>query len=252
MNNITEKVWQKIESEKIQPAPQKVFILKHGFVWFLGTVVLLVSSLITAVIIFFISNFDWDIAHRFTNSKILFFFLALPYFLLILLFFFIWLFYYNYRHTKYGYRLNFWLLILIFIVLNAILGFAANYFNFGQQIENACGEKINFYNHLDTKSIIWSSVDKGLLAGKIFAIAPTQISLADLDGNVWQIKINENSKMAGISLNEKVKIIGQKIGEREFLAEEIRPWCGCGKCLQNSASCSTGPNGSFCSTGCGH
>jgi len=30
MNNITEKVWQKIESEKIQPAPQKVFILKHG------------------------------------------------------------------------------------------------------------------------------------------------------------------------------------------------------------------------------
>jgi len=253
MNNVTEKVIQKIEAEKIKPASKSKFFLKRFILWFLILISVVLASLVMAVVFFLFTNLDWDIAGRFTPFKPLFIFLALPYFWLLLLAIFSFLVYRNYRHTKYGYRLKFGFLILIFFALSLLLGFFAYRLDLGHRLEKYISEKMSFYNHLDSSSIIWNSVDRGLLAGKIIEIkSESEVVISDLNGQTWHVILNEAVLKTTPSLGEKIKIIGQKTGDYEFLAKEIRPWCGCNKCLTATSSCGAGPVNKFCGSNCGH
>lgn len=254
MTNLTENILQKIKADHIHPAPKKFFLLKRGLAWFLSVLSLLISLPITAIIIDFIVNLDWDIASRFTTFKPLFIFLALPYFWFVLLIIFSGSLYYHYRHTKYGYRLKFSTLIAIFIILNFTFGLIAHQFNWGHQLEEKFGEKISAYNYLNNNNFIWSATNKGLLAGKILAVYQNKITIADLQNNIWQILFDKNISPLP-NVGEKIKIIGQKIGEREFFATQIRPWCGCNKCLSGNNSCNINLNtntNNSCAGNCDH
>lgn len=252
MNNVVEKVIQKIEAEKIKPASGFNFFIKRFFLWFSIFISVILASLMVAVVFFLLANLDWDIAGRFTSFQPFFIFLALPYFWILLLAIFSFLVYRNYRHTKYGYRLKFGLLILTFLILSLSLGFFAERLDWGHRVEKFISEKISFYNHLDNNSIIWSSVTKGLLAGKIIEVGPKEIIISDLDGQTWRVNYIESAITTSLSLGEKIKIIGQQTGDNEFLAKEIRSWCGCNKCLTGASSCAATFGNNFCGPGCQH
>lgn len=237
MNNLADKIWQKIKQDHIKPVDKKIFYLKRGVVWLFGGLSLILGVLTTAVIFFMIRNIDWDIANRFTNSKTSFLFLALPYFWLLLLIFFCLLVYYNYRHTKYGYRLKISLIILFFIISNLALGFGAYRLNWGHKLEEIISQNISFYKKIDNQNYLWHAPQKGLLAGTIMEIKDDKIIISDYQNKKWQLLLKNNYLAAGLKVGEKIKIIGEQVSQKEFLVEEIRPWCGCNKCLNNNSFC---------------
>lgn len=249
-----EKIWQKIKQAQIKPVAREIFIWKRALLWLLCVASLIISSLTTAIIIFLLRNIDWDIANRFSSSKFLFAFLAVPYFWLVLLFIFAVTVYYNYRHTKYGYRLKISVIVLIFLFLNLIFGGLAYGLDWGHKIEEVISKKISFYTHLDTQSQIWSQTEKGLLAGKVMGFEKGQVILLDLQNKVWHLSSHSNLQLINLQVGEKIKIIGSQTGSNEFLVQEIRPWCGCNKCLSGNAFCgldTTGKN--YCAGGgCEH
>ena len=253
MSIITEKIIQKIQFEHIQPLPKKFFLLKQCLIWLCDFLLLILSGFLTAVIIFLIKNQDWDIAQRFTIFKPLFIFFILPYFWLILLLAASALVYYNYRHTKYGYRLKFSLIIFVFLVFNLTFGFIFYQLDIGHALEEKISNNFTFYHQINNNHLLWQAVDKGLLAGQVIAQEKNNLTILDFEQNIWQISLSEKITYWPI-INEKIKIIGQRIGERKFLAEEIRPWCGCQKCLNNQSSCAiqNQPTNNTCSGNCAH
>lgn len=237
MNNLSKKIWQKIQQEHIKPINKKIFYLKRGVLWLIGILSLILGALTTAIIIFMIKNIDFDIAHRFSQSKAGFTFLALPYFWLLLLIIFSLAVYYNYRHTKYGYRLKLGFIILIFILSNLILGLGAYALDWGHKLEDTISKNFPFYQKIDTQNYLWHATEKGLLAGTIISFQENNLTISDYQNKTWQLILKDNNLATGLKSGEKIKIIGEQTGESEFLVEEIRPWCGCNKCLNNNSFC---------------
>lgn len=253
MSHLTDSIIQKIQTEHLKPLPKKFFLFKHFLIWLSIFLFLILSSLLTAVIIFLFKNQDWDIANRFTSFKPLFIFFVLPYFWLFLLILVSSLVYYNYRHTKYGYRLKFVFIFLFFLITNLFLGFIFYQLNLGHTLEEKINNNLPWYNQINNNILLWQSTNKGLLAGQVKTIEKNNLIILDFNQKIWRISISEKNNYQP-AINEKIKILGQKIGEGEFLAEEIRPWCGCQKCLNNNNSCDLNstntPNS--CGSTCSH
>ncbi|HPI67545.1 MAG TPA: hypothetical protein PKZ16_03345 [bacterium] len=239
---VQDRVLRKIKQEKIKPLPPTIFLIKRVAFWFLTILSFLLTALITSLVIFLLANQDWDIYQKFTSHQTLFLFWVLPYFWLIIWFIFIWSLYYNYRHTKYGYRTKISQLTIFSSTLILIFGYTFYSFGWGYKIENYFFQKSNFYNQINNNRLIWDNATKGLLAGQIIKTEKSQIILKDLKNKEWQIIFNQLDTNSNLIPGQKIKIIGQPVDSQTFFASEIRNWCGCGGCLESNNLCANGCN----------
>ena len=232
MTNVTNEVLNKIKQQEIKPTPKYQFLLKRCVLWTLASVSVIVGALSIAVVFFNLFNQEWDVYDHVTDSLPIFFVLVLPYFWLVLSGIFLVVAYYNFHHTKFGYRWRFSVLVTGYLVLTLVLGGVFYRLGAGEHLENFFARNFKVYNQINYGRQIWASPQDGLIAGVIIDLTDGTMILKDLNNREWQIDISSTtiSNKQIISVGQEIKVMGKMTGPDSCAAEEILPWCGCGGC----------------------
>jgi len=196
-----------------------------------------IGAISFSVILEVLADNDWDIIYRYAaNNPLQRAMLSLPLFWFIFLAIFLALAYFNYKHTKSGYRHETYIILGLSIVVSIILGIILHFsFAMGEKIELAFAKNMPFYTALNShcnNREVWMQPERGLLAGTILAIAgKKQFDLEDFDGKPWVVDEDSAMAMRGkdpLAEFEEVKIIGERESASSFRALEIRRWSkGC-------------------------
>lgn len=225
--NISQEILEKIKD--VKPKPRWQFLLKDYLVWFSASVSLVVSSFAFAVVIYMLIDNDWDIYTRISNSLLEFVFLTLPYFWLIFLGLFIVIAYYNFRHTKKGYKLPLSHVFLFSLLINILLGTFLYNVGVGQALDNLVAKNVPFYKHfINKRQAIWSKAEQGLLGGIVTSIDDQYLVIEDIEGNIWTIKhFNTTTpNFLKLQVGQPVRIVGQKIDSENFEMHILLPMRG--------------------------
>jgi hypothetical protein len=230
MTDISTKVMRQVEEQKLAPKARWRFLLQDWVFWSAYAVTLILGSLATAAAIFRLTDRDWMVLPRMRTTWLQESLSAIPYFWLAALAILAALAYLNYRHTERGYRLRAPILGLANIVISILLGAAFYYAGLGQSMDRGFAGHVPFYHGAEAeRRQVWSRPEQGLLSGEIIeAEKDGAIMLRDWQGTVWKVKTQNTlwRPMAGRSVGNKIKIIGQTQPGGVFEAEDIRPWQG--------------------------
>jgi len=229
MKNISNEVLKKIIDNNIKPKPRWYFITKNYFIWLVFGISIILGSFAFSMILFIIKQLDWDIYHYIGESFLKTVFVSLPYLWLIFLILFIGVAYYNFIHTKRGYRFKFISILLVSLIISITLGTGLYFNGFSEKLENVFLKKIPYYNRLVFScEEQWMRPKRGLLAGTITEIKlpENNFILTDLDNNRWKIEASKAIWKGKIApeIDLKIKLIGKLIDDNNFEVMEIRPW----------------------------
>ncbi len=230
MKKLSDKIVNKIKEEKIKPKAKWVFLLKDYFIWSAFGVSIIIGGLAFVVILFLLTTNDWDM-HKYLGEGFgVYFLTALPRVWIGTLILFLLVAYYNYRHTKGGYRYKAYLIVLGSVVTSVVIGTALFFMGLGDKIEQSFANTLPYYGgYMEHRMEIWNQPEKGLLAGEIIEIKSENIlMIEDFKKNIWEIDVNNALWRGGqvAKIGNKVKIIGVKKSNNIFTAQEIRPWVG--------------------------
>jgi len=229
MKNLSNEVFKKIKDNNIKPKPRWYFITKNYFIWSIFGISIILGSFAFSMVLFIIKQLDWDIYHYMGDSFIKTLFISLPYLWLIFLFLFTGVAYYNFIHTKRGYRFKLISILLISLIISISLGTGLYFNGFSERLEKIFSAKIPYYNQLVYScEEQWMQPKRGLLAGTIIEIGfpENNFILRDLENNRWEIEASKviwKGKLTPTT-NLKIKLIGKLIDNNNFKAVEIRPW----------------------------
>jgi hypothetical protein len=227
---LSNKVLQKIKKENLKPKPKWEFLLKNYVFWGAFGLSILIGGLASSVAIFRITTADWDIARRLGQHPISFGFRTMPYFWLIILAAFALLAYYNFKHTKEGFKFRLPLTITASILGSIVLGFAFFGAGIAKNMDKQALKHIPLYESMHSKQRVdmWSQTEKGLIAGEIIEIKEGSIKIENLKGEEWTINTGDLPQEIIVKLKEGMAIgaKGKTIEDGIFNAENIRPWKG--------------------------
>lgn len=237
MSDRANKILKNIETKKIKPTPKWKFLLKDYFVWGLFGLSTLVGALATGVIIFICNDYDWDIYNYLGKSFWSYGLILVPYFWIIILVLLGFLAYFNYQHTRRGYLLNPYLVIVGSVFISIVLGWFLFNSGIGERVDKFFAKEIPYYQGTEiTKQYFWTKPERGLLSGRIDKInSKNNFILKDFKGRHWEVTEEDNivwRRGANRQVNQEIKIIGKIVKENVFRAQEIRPW-GCGHKFYN-------------------
>lgn len=227
MTDISKKALEKIQKEQVKPKPRWYFLTRNYFFWLMFVLTTLLGGFAFGMILFITTNLDWDIHHYLGLSLSKTVIISLPYLWIALLLFFLFVTYYNFIHTRTGYRYRFIIIFLIGLLISILLGFGFYHYGWTETIERQLRTRIPGYHKLVyTSDNQWMRPEKGLLTGRIIEIKTRNntLQLNDYLGKEWVIDINHAIVRGSLSLKEGlyIKIIGQKLSKNNFKAIEIR------------------------------
>jgi len=227
MKNIGNKILKIIKEKHIKPKPKWEFLLKNYLIWTIFSLAIIVGSLSTAVVIFIIRNYNWVENHEFGLLKNLI--INIPYFWMIILVLFLFIAYYNFKHTKTGYRYNPYLIIIVSILISLILGSTIYATGFGETLERIFYQRLPFYqNIMHQGGRMFLDPNQGRLAGIISEIKNNKLIVESFDGDQWTVLIDDADyfDINMLQPETRVMIMGKMIENNTFEAEMIRPWFG--------------------------
>lgn len=227
MSHIKEYIIEKIKDGSIRPTPRWVFLLKSSVIWGMFILSVLFGSIAVSIIIFQISDADWDIYSKMNHNWVEFIMWALPYFWIILMALFLILAYYDFRHTKKGYRYSVFSVFGLSIVTSVLLGGGLYFSKFSEKIEGVLLSNIPQYDKLHYgKQILWQRPRQGFLSGTIINMNGNIFILHDFDSRDWEVEAEDSDMMPGFVLRQStmVKMIGDFLDDGRFHAKVISPW----------------------------
>lgn len=231
MSEKAKNILEKIQKGKIKPRAKYFFVIRDLLVWGLFGLATIVGALAVSVIIFILTDNDWDVYRHLQKSFWGYLFVSLPYFWFLILLALVGAAYWNYKHTRKGYLLNPYILFLSSFLASLLLGWALFVGGAGEKLDRFFGEKINYYSGAEAHKIeIWSNPKNGLLAGRIVEVQESHFFLDDFDSQKWKVIEEDTAWKRGVKkeIGEAVKIIGNLEEDKIFRAQEIRPWQGGG------------------------
>ena len=228
--NIAKKVLEQIKSKGILPKPRWRFLLKDYLIWLFFGLTIIVGSLASSIIIFMVRSNDWDLYNR---LHLPFFLKTLPYFWIIILLVFVFLAYYNFKHTKSGYRHRFYVILLAAVFLSFFFGFIFHLLRGGEAVEYRFQRAMPFYRQVFSRPNFehrlqaWSQPELGLLMGEVISVeTPDNFELEDFGGKFWTVFNNEGiiyRRPFTLKQGVRLRAIGEIIDESNFKAFEVRP-----------------------------
>lgn len=229
--NLSKKVLDEIKKKAIHPKPKWEFLLKDYVFWGAYVVLILVGSLAASVTIFRIFTNEWAFYRHFDDNLLVFTFRTLPYFWCLLLVIFVFIAYYNFQHTKRGYKYSFPLILGSSFVISVVLGAAFFGIGIAEELEDKALHNLPLYEDFAFRPQLerWSNAEKGVLGGEILSISENDsLNLENFQGEEWKILIEkvEDEEKKSLNTGMIIRIIGNKTGEKQFSAEEIHPWKG--------------------------
>jgi len=229
MESTKEKIINKIKETELKPRERWQFQLREFLVWFGLSVIVVLSALAFATVIFNFANADWMMRRQLGLGMGRFIFMNMPYVWLLILVGLIGVFYYAFRQTKNGYQYALPLIAVIIILLSIIFGWMSHrYLMSGRWIESGAQKHMPMYQMMTRpRQAIWMNPEKGLIAGWIISeYKDNEFKLSDINKKSWNIRCDKCLIRPEVEISKKtrVKIIGQKIDEYTFEAQEIRPF----------------------------
>jgi hypothetical protein len=227
MNNISQKVLHDIEQQKIEPKARWHFVLHYWVMWILFVLSVMIGSLSFAMVLFYLTDYEWDLSDKFQGGAVYSIVRNIPYLWIVGLVVFILTAYLYFRNTKKGYKYKLSLIILINLLLSMAGGSILHFFEVGEFVDEQATNFIPFYDAVaPVKKVRWGTPERGVLGGKIEDTGTGSILLRDFKGKVWTIDIS------GIAIEPKrlleedrmIKIVGDQIDDHTFVAQQIRPW----------------------------
>lgn len=233
MTKFSESIIGRIKQECIAPVPRWHFLLKNSVFWGLLIVSLLLGSLSFSVVAHLISMGDWDIFSYLQKNVVTSAVMLLPYFWLLSLAIFALVAFYNWKHTRLGYKFKRRWIFVSSVGLSMFLGSILYAFGMGNEVDRIMAKAMPFYDQSKHKARneLWLQPENGLIIGKVMIVnsAGQQLVIQDEQGNNWNIdEETTTQKIEAVIVKGKIiKIIGKKNGDRHFTAREIRR---CGDC----------------------
>lgn len=241
--SIAENALADIKSKKISPKAKWQCLFFGKLAWIFSLFFIIIGSLAFSVILYMVLNNDWDLYTHFNHSFLEFLFATLPYFWIVILIVLSLLAIYSSKFTEDAYRYKLVTLIFVGSGLNFVLGGAFYAIGMGELIDSRLQEEIPTYHYLSySKEKMWTQPENGILSGEILRVGNEGVAIEDYLGNFWDIKFGNNTIVKGrsqLSVGVKIKIIGNKIENKIFLASEIRPWMGNNFGCKNMHGCAT-------------
>ncbi|EKE20002.1 MAG: hypothetical protein ACD_8C00067G0008 [uncultured bacterium] len=233
MTKFSEEIIGKIKCEHIAPVPRWCFLARGYALWVLFAISVILGSLSFAVIVHIANSGDWDVFNHLGGNWITSTVMLLPYFWLVFLGIFALVAYLNWKHTKYGYRFRRRWIVLGSVGMSVFLGNVFYAFGMAQEIDKLMTKSLPFYDESKHKARreLWLKPENGFLGGKIISVdeITEELIVEDENGDRWNVDDNnviwENEKLE--QKGKIIKVIGEKDGERKFVAKEIRR---CGDC----------------------
>jgi len=233
MSITSEKILQTIKEKHIQPEPRWHFLARRRAFFGLLVISVFLGSLSFSVIVHIIDFGDLDIFNQIHGNFLTSTVMMLPYFWFFSVMLFSLVAYYNWKHTRLGYRFKRRWIVLGSIVLSVLFGSILFAFGMGNKIDILMAQAMPFYDQSrrDARTELWMRPESGLLIGKVVNVntAENNITIKDENGQDWQID-EKNIQNLNKTIPKKgkiIKVIGLKNGEHNFNAKEIRR---CGDC----------------------
>ncbi len=205
-------------------------MLKDYVFWGVFGLSIVVGGLASSVAIFDVVNNDWEIAGKLGHHPVSFGLKTLPYFWFVVLALFIVLAYFNFKHTKKGYKFRLPLTVLASVLASIILGFAFFGMGVAQKMDEQALKHIPLYKsfHFQQRIDNWSQPDKGVLAGEIISVNGQSFILSSLNGEQWVIDVQSLPPHFITDFEEGmiIGVLGENQGANVFSAEHIKPWKG--------------------------
>lgn len=228
--NLSQEVLETIKDNNIKPKPRWEFLFKNYFIWVVGVVSLFIGGMAMAVVIYMVTNNDWDIRGSISDSLLGFIFTTLPYFWLVLMALFILLVQYNIRHTKGGYKYRLSTMVVGIIIASILLGVIFHVTGVGRAIDEIFTERVPLYQKMfDPRKKIWSQAEEGMLAGVVIVVEDLDhFQIKDLDHKIWFVNAEKffPKQEVPLPVGAKVRMIGNKIDDDIFEAIIVAPFEG--------------------------
>lgn len=227
MSDISKNVLEQIKEEKIKPKPRWEFLVKNNIFWAVFAIFVALGGVAVSVMIFMLTDQDWDIYDKLGKSFTEYLLLSVPYFWLLLVMAFLAFAWIDLKHTKSGYKYSFFRIGILNIVSSLVLGVIFFYSGLGLKMDKAFAENIPFYQtmHPLRPANVWENPERGFLVGEIISfVGDDNFNLVDPLDNEWLIECVNCVWRSGAEAREGmvVKIFGQKVDNHNFQAFEMR------------------------------
>lgn len=226
MTELTQKTLSKIKKEGIKFIPKWQFLAKEWFMWLTFLASVLVGAVAGSIIIYRVLNNEWELAPYLAGSLSGFILITLPYFWIALFIAFILLADYQFKQTKEGYKYQFVWILILNIVLSLGLGTILYKGDFSEKIEAAFENYVPYYGKLvPPRHRLWMNPERGLLIGRILEMGSGSVSLEDLDGRNWEVKMDAEFSLDR-QIGEVIRLMGNRHTDNFFESRVLKPWFG--------------------------
>jgi hypothetical protein len=226
-NKLGQSILEKIKEEKLAPKARWKFLFKDYTIWGFGFLSLLIGSFSVAVILYMLSFNDWGIHKELEQSLLSYIIISMPYFWLVFLGLFILVVYYNFKHTKHGYRYSLPLIIGVSVLTSVLLGGFFFALGMGEAIDDVLSRQTPFYENIINHRVgMWRSPESGMLAGMVIEKQNDKLIVVfAMDRELWQVDIGDAKIMIseGVVVGKPIKAIGKTVGDLEFRANILMP-----------------------------
>jgi hypothetical protein len=239
MTKFSEEILGKIKHDHIAPVPRWHFLLKSSVFWGILAISILLGSLSFSVIMHIIDIGDLYVFNKMHGNFLTSTIMLLPYFWVISVTAFSLLAYYNWKHTKLGYRFKRRWIVSGSVVISVFMGSIFYALGMGNKIDTLMSDALPIYDNSkhDARAEIWMQPDNGLLVGKVISVddAANNVVIEDASGQDWSVNDKDLGKQIDKSFKKGkiIKIVGKKNGDHGFVANEIRK---CGDCQHDEAT----------------
>jgi hypothetical protein len=225
MNNIQNKIIQKLKKEQIKPKPKYTFLLKKYLLWTSAIVAIILGSLALSIIYYFLKNQDISLyINELSLSQTLL--ISIPYLWIIALIGFLFLAAYNLKHIEFGYRLHIIQVIIVYFIISLILSIFIYQIGLADKLQAIFIDNSNTYqNYTHKKFEMWQRPDSGRLAGKLLINQNKILYLKDFKANLWLLDMHDLKQKPNFKLQpfDNIKVIGEKTGTSTFKVYDIKP-----------------------------
>lgn len=225
----SDKLISKMKNQNVKPIPKWRFTLKEWLIWFLLLISVTIGGLAFSVILFAIQQLDFSLVSHMSHSKFEFFLALLPFLWIVLLMIFLILSVISIKKSKRGYKFTPFKMVIINALFSILLGTLFFIGGGAEWLDNAFDVSIEAYESINEKKIkMWNLPDDGRLSGTIEKTGDSTFFLVDFKNKVWEISYLNAfvSPSVFIEEGERIKIVGEKLSNKMFRADEIRPWGG--------------------------
>lgn len=239
---LTESVLTRIATDAVAPTGRWVFTSREYALWLAWVATLLIGAIAVAVTLFVTTYRQYSLFFLTHDSWADLLFDVLPLLWLFVLVVMVYLALYNIRHTKHGYRYDFFWLIGSSVLGSVLVGVVLHLFGTGFIIDTELGSQMQMYISQEKQEMAsWQNPRTGRLVGMgmdmNFVGSPTQDAIAgaedwsivsDIDGVRWVTDISEltDIDIAYLESHKKVRILGMMITQQppRFYACVVFPW----------------------------